>query len=74
MRERWREVGTKTGLTEGEIEAIILLGRGYSVSYVARSLSLSPAAIASRRASAYKKLGIHRRDELARMLLDLLRE
>lgn len=74
VRERWREVGTKTGLTEGEIEAIILLGRGYSVSYVARSLSLSPAAIASRRASAYKKLGIHRRDELARMLLDLLRE
>lgn len=74
VRERWREVGAETGLTEGEIEAILLLGRGYSVPFVARSLSLSPAAVASRRASAYKKLGIHRRDELARVLLNLLGE
>lgn len=79
MRSQWgrREFGLRigggrpedlaelVGVTPGECEVLTLLAKGFSVSQAASMLFLSPAAVTSRRSRAYKKLGIHRRGEIA---------
>ncbi len=69
---QWEDLPGLAGVTPGECEVLLLLAKGFTVNQVASKLCLSPAAVASRRSKAYKKLGIHRRGQIAPVLEGLL--
>lgn len=69
---RREELAELVGVTPGECEVLLLLTKGYTVNQAASKLCLSPAAVASRRSKAYKKLGIHRREDIAPVFEKLL--
>ncbi|WP_162610851.1 response regulator transcription factor [Gordonibacter sp. An230] len=55
-------------LTEREVEVVSLFARGYSVKKVASLLFVSASTVQSHMKSAYRKLGVHSRDELIERL------
>ena len=69
---RREELAELVGVTPGECEVLLLLTKGYTVNQAASKLCFSPAAVASRRSKAYKKLGIHRREDIAPVFEKLL--
>jgi DNA-binding CsgD family transcriptional regulator len=56
------------GLTARELDVMLLLSRGHSLSHIADSLYLSENTVKKHRSSLYAKIGIHKRQELINLL------
>ena len=56
------------GLTARELDVMLLLARGHSLSHIADSLYLSENTVKKHRSSLYAKIGIHKRQELINLL------
>lgn len=52
------------GLTERERETASLIAQGYTAKRVAEELIVTPSTIQGYNKSIYRKMGIHRKDEL----------
>jgi DNA-binding CsgD family transcriptional regulator len=65
---RARDPGTLTELTPQELQIAVLLTGGRTTREAAAALFLSPKTVEYHLRHVYQKLGIHSRDELARVL------
>lgn len=60
------------GLRELEVEVALLTASGASAAQIAQSLSYAPSSVATARREAYRKLGVHARDQLVIVLQTVL--
>ena len=60
------------GLRELEIDVVLLLGSGVSVAEAAVALSYARSSVATARREAYRKLGVHSREQLVAVLTAVL--
>ncbi len=60
----------KYHLTDREVEVITLFAQGYSLNFVATSMFISKSTAQTHIKSAYRKLGIHTKDELIKLVAD----
>jgi DNA-binding CsgD family transcriptional regulator len=65
---RRRDPSTLDDLTPQELQIGMLLAAGSSTREVATQLFLSPKTVEYHQRNAYRKLGVHSRDELAAAL------
>ncbi|WP_172137015.1 helix-turn-helix transcriptional regulator [Adlercreutzia sp. ZJ473] len=63
-KEAMDDIAAAFNLTERESEAASLMARGYTVKRVAEELVVAPGTIQGYSKSIYRKMGIHRKDEL----------
>ena len=61
---RCAEMGERCGLTHREVEVVQLICLGRSKGYIAESLSITENTVRGYAKNAYRKLGIHSRQEL----------
>lgn len=61
---RCSEIGERCGLTHREVEVVQLICLGRSKSYIAENLSITENTVRGYAKNAYRKLGIHSRQEL----------
>ena len=61
---RCSEMGERCGLTHREVEVVQLICLGRSKSYIAENLSITENTVRGYAKNAYRKLGIHSRQEL----------
>lgn len=66
--EKCSLVARQYSLTPREAEVLVLLGEGYSRPHIGKELYLSESTIKSHANSIYRKLGIHKHDELLLIL------
>lgn len=62
------ELAGRFRLTPREAEIMALIARGYSVARITQELCISTSTVQTHAKSIYKKLGIHAREELVRMV------
>lgn len=56
------------GLSQTQSDVLSLVARGLSTDEVAESLGIAPGTVSSARATGYRMLGVHSREELAALL------
>lgn len=57
------------GLGESEAQVALHIAKGYTTRQIAQKLSLSEGTVSGYRATAYRKLGVRRKEELTRQIL-----
>ena len=57
-------IAERYGLTERERETASLMARGYTAKHVAEELTVAVSTVKGYSKSIYRKMGIHRKDEL----------
>lgn len=64
LDERCAELSARFGLTERESEVFALLAKGRNAEHIMGALSISRSTAKSHIASIYRKMGVHRQQEL----------
>ncbi len=65
---RCEQLSTAHGLSPRESEVVVLLGRGYSQSYIASELQVSESTVHTHARKIYGKLGVSSRSELVALI------
>lgn len=60
----FRRIADAAGLSERELEVLVLLARGFTSTYIADELGISTGTAKAHFAHIYRKLGVHTKDEL----------
>ncbi|WP_251178329.1 helix-turn-helix transcriptional regulator [Adlercreutzia agrestimuris] len=69
----WRELAPQYGLTERETEIAALISQGHSLKKIAGTLYLSPNTVQSYSKALYKKLDVHKKQDVIDLIADFER-
>ncbi|MDO5117722.1 MAG: helix-turn-helix transcriptional regulator [Eggerthellaceae bacterium] len=64
-------LATKYGLTSRQKEILAILAKGHGVDFISQELYISKATVKSHTYTIYKKMGVHTREEVMRLVEDL---
>lgn len=64
FQESCRRVAERYGLTERELEVMVLFAKGRTLPYVQKELYLSKSTVSTHRQHIYQKLGVHTSQEM----------
>ena len=64
-------LATKYGLTSRQKEILAILAKGHGVDFISQELFISKATVKSHTYTIYKKMGVHTREEVMRLVEDL---
>lgn len=64
MKQQIDAVSQEYGLTKRETEVVLLTAQGFSCAYISQKLVVSNSTVRFHQQNAYRKLGVHSRNEL----------
>lgn len=64
FQESCRRVADRYGLTERELEVMVLFAKGRTLPYIQKELYLSKSTVSTHRQHIYQKLGVHTSQEM----------
>ena len=64
LKQRVDDVSERYGLTARESEVALLTAQGFSCAYISGKLVVSNSTVRYHQQNAYRKLGVHSRNEL----------
>lgn len=71
VRRRCLSIQKKFGISDRELDVLVLLARGYSSNYIQEKLCIAPGTVNSHTRNIYAKLGVHSKAQIIALVQQL---